>query len=168
MNCLSLPLDLVGVLGWGVAPLLPRPLGEAGGVFAPSSSILLLVPLLWPLLTAGGGVDWTHLFLEGGGVRVGGDLTMTPPLSTILLWATRQVGNTQGTTNKAQQNSYLNWMAKSSSTLSSSQLSSHTLTGADSIPVSFSVTSAGEIRVCFLEGIILTIGRELLEFVILL
>jgi len=36
-----------------------------------------------------GGVDWTHLFLAGGGVRVGGDLVPEASLLILLGWEVR-------------------------------------------------------------------------------
>ena len=80
MVSLSLALVLVGVDGvsTGVVDrtLLPREEGEAGAGEAPllrpwgSGGLSVTV---CPLLTAVG-VVWRHLFLDGGGVRGGGDL----------------------------------------------------------------------------------------------
>ena len=86
---LSLELVRVGVEGAvgasvGVVPLprLPRPGEEDGELWLPFVAGLLVCPLLVTGLGAGG-VDWTHLFFDGGGVKGGGDLAAC--LSLIFL-----------------------------------------------------------------------------------
>ena len=55
---------------------------EDGELWLPFVAGLLVCPLLVTGLGAGG-VDWTHLFFDGGGVKGGGDLAAC--LSLIFL-----------------------------------------------------------------------------------
>ena len=108
--CLIRPLLLVGVRGASEGvELRPLPLGrgEPGGeevvevlLDAEVRDDLLVEPLVGkvsrsiielPLeVLVVGGVDITHLFLAGGGVRVGGDLLPEPSL-LIELGGIRQI-----------------------------------------------------------------------------